>query len=217
MQITELTLCTNKLSEIKKFYLEVLELKIISESQKEISFQAGSSILKFIEDKALANPFYHFAFNIPANKLEEALSWMQDKVNLLPVGESLIADFKNWNAKSIYFLDSVGNIVEFISRFDLKTETNERFNSSQILSVSEIGIIADDVSAYAKIIRDKYSINDFSKSQNDETFSAMGDDNGLFIIVNEARNWYPTKTPSGKFPFEVKFTNNKGKDFCISN
>jgi hypothetical protein len=31
----------------------------------------------------------------------------------------------------------------------------------------------------------------------------LGDDEGLFIIVTENRNWYPTNKPSAIFPLEV--------------
>lgn len=36
----------------------------------------------------------------------------------------------------------------------------------------------------------------FEKNFNSETFAAMGDDEGLLIIVKPNRNWYPTQTPS---------------------
>jgi len=180
-------------------------------------FNAGSTRLIFIEDKNLEKPFYHFAFNIPSNKIEEALVWMQQRVKILSVGDNFIADFVHWNAKSIYFFDSAGNIVELIARFDLENAVEEKFNSSQILSVSEIGIVSDDVAAYRKKLFVEYNVNSFTKTENDDTFSAMGDDNGLFIAVITGRNWYPTNIPSKKFPFKVKFLNDEGKAFEISN
>jgi hypothetical protein len=41
-------------------------------------------------------------------------------------------------------------------------------------------------------------------------FKAIGDDEGLFIVVPENRNWYPTNKPAGIFPMNVEFEN-KGK------
>ena len=35
----------------------------------------------------------------------------------------------------------------------------------------------------------------------------LGDDEGLFIIVTDNRNWYPTSKPSGIFPLEITFEN----------
>ena len=60
-------------------------------------------------------PFYHYAINIPANKIEEAKDWLSNRVRLLWMEDYKddIADFVNWHAKSIYFYDPAGNIVVF--------------------------------------------------------------------------------------------------------
>ena len=89
--------------------------------------------LIFDEIDTTGNPFYHFAFNIPSNKFEEAFQWMQTRVDLLWLDDykSYIADFTNWNAKSFYFTDPAGNILEFISRFDLDDIAAEPFSAAQ--------------------------------------------------------------------------------------
>lgn len=217
MRITELTLYTNNLFAIKLFYGSVLGLNINSESDNRIAFQAGETILIFKEDKN-SNPFYHFALNIPSNKIEETKRWMNGKAELLPVSDNnFIADFVNWNAKSIYFYDSAGNIVEFIARFDLANDTIEKFDSSQILNVSEMGIVTNNVPALTQKLKDEYKVFDFVKSVNSDTFSAMGDGNGLFIVASENRNWYPTQLPSQKSPFEIMFINDTGEAFAVSD
>ncbi|MBX7044640.1 MAG: glyoxalase [Ignavibacteria bacterium] len=217
MQITELTLFTDNISETKNFYGNILSLKIISQSDNQVGFQAGSTKLIFKECKNTQKPFYHFAFNIPSNKLTEAIGWMAEKVNLLPTDEnSFIANFKNWNAKSIYFFDAAGNIAELISRFDLKNETGEKFNSSQILCVSEIGIVSNDLHSIKQKLINDYKVSDFVKSVNSDTFSAMGDDNGLLILAVENRNWYPTTMPSQKSPFQIKFINDLNESYVIT-
>lgn len=218
MHITELNLYASNLLSIKNFYGDILSLKIISESEEHVTFQAGTTLLTFKKSNPGENPFYHFAFNIPSNKLEEAKDWMNGKAELLPISDNnYIADFENWNAKSIYFLDPEGNIAEFIARFDLKNDSDKNFGSSQILSVSEMGIVTDNVSKLRQKFIDEYKVFDFAKSTNSETFSAMGDDNGLFVIPIENRNWYPTQMPSRKSPFEVKFINDVRETFILSD
>jgi hypothetical protein len=39
-------------------------------------------------------------------------------------------------------------------------------------------------------------------------FRAIGDDEGLFIVVPENRTWFATRKPSIIFPMEVSFVNN---------
>ena len=217
MRITELTLFVKDISAVKDFYKNILGLIVNTENDSSIEFQAGETTLILKEDKTI-NPHYHFAFNIPSNKIEEAKEWMNGKAELLPMEDNnYIADFDNWNAKSIYFYDSVGNIVEFIARFDLQNDVVQKFNSSQILCVSEMGIVTNDVTSFADKLKNKYKVFDFVKSVNSDSFSAMGNDNGLFIIAIENRNWYPTKVPSQKSPFEIKFINDNGETFIITD
>lgn len=218
MRINELTLHSNNLTAVKDFYGSVISIRINSESFNQVSFQAGATQLIFKESLTDEIPFYHFAFNIPSNKIEEAIEWMKGKAELLPLSENnYIADFVNWNAKSIYFYDSAGNIVEFIARFDLANDAIEKFDSSQILNVSEMGIVTNNVPALTQKLKDEYKVFDFVKSANSDTFSAMGDDNGLFIVASENRNWYPTQMPSQKSPFEIKFINDAGETFIITD
>jgi catechol 2,3-dioxygenase-like lactoylglutathione lyase family enzyme len=218
LSIPKLTLYTSDLSAIKEFYSSVLSLKIISESNDKIVIQIGETELTFKKFSGDKDPFYHFAFNIPSNKIEEAMEWIKGKVNLLPISDNnYIADFVNWNAKSIYFLDPAGNIVELIARFDLRSDIKEKFNSSQILNVSEIGIVTNYVPAFRQKLIEQYKVFDFVKSLNSDTFSAMGDDNGLFIVASENRNWYPTQIPSQKSPFEITFINDAGSSTHLSD
>jgi hypothetical protein len=218
LQIKELTLHTNNIAAIKDFYGSILSLDIISENPDTISFQAGNTQLNFKSNSECNNPFYHFAFNIPSNKIEEAKEWMNSKAELISISENnFTADFVNWQAKSVYFLDTVGNIVEFIARLDLNNSSHEKFSSSQILNVSEIGIVTGNVTGLRQKLISDYKVPDFVKSVNSDTFSAMGDDNGLFIVASNNRNWYPTQIPSQKFPFEVKFINDFGEEFTLTD
>jgi catechol-2,3-dioxygenase len=79
MEIKELTIFTNRLTEQKQFYSEILELDILNESKQFVLFKIGNSNLKFVKRKKLTTP-YHFAFNIPSNNEKDALEWLKTKV-----------------------------------------------------------------------------------------------------------------------------------------
>jgi hypothetical protein len=51
----------------------------------------------------------------------------------------------------------------------------------------------------------RYSLSYFDKQPALPQFRAIGNDEGLFIIVPHHRNWFPTAKPSGMFPMEIKF------------
>ena len=205
MNLLEVQLLTANLLQTKKFYHEILGMKILHADDSSIKFSAGLSTLIF-KKTASDNPFYHFAFTIPSNKFDEAHAWTKQKVPLLPITpESTIANFTNWNAKAFYFYDNNQNIIEFIARFDLDNNSDKPFEGSSIFSISEIGIVTDNAKAYSEKMIEEYGINFFSKQPPQDDFAAIGDDHGLFIMVNDKRNWYPTDKPSGKFWTAIKF------------
>lgn len=205
MNILEIQLLTTDIDQTKKFYHEILGLAILYADDSAIKLSAGHSILIF-KKTTNKNPFYHFAFNIPANKFEEAEAWVSQRVQLLPVTpDGTIADFKSWNAKAFYFYDNNQNIVEFIARFGLDNNSGKPFDGSSIFSISEIGIVTDNAKPDSEKMLKAYNLNFFSRQLPQDDFVAIGDDNGLFIVVNNKRTWYPTNKPSEKHWAAIKF------------
>ncbi len=212
MLLKEIRLQTKVPSALYTFYNDVLELPAKYTGEKNISIIAGQSQLIFESTNADLNPFYHFAFNIPSNKFEESFQWLQRRVELLWLDDykSYVADFVNWHAKSVYFLDPAGNILELIARFDLNDEEGEIFSSMQFRNISEIGLVFCNESFDKKVnnLLNNYQLQYFPKQPPLPHFRAIGDDEGLFIIVPDGRNWFSTKKASCIFPLEVSFINN---------
>ena len=207
MLLKEIKLQTKLLSSLYSFYSKVLELHVIYSGGKSISIVAGQSNLIFTEADDESDPFYHFAFNIPANQFNEACDWANAHLTLLSVKDDItIADFASWNAKAFYFYDNNQNIVEFIARFDLSNDSTKPFDGSSICSISEMGLVADNATLLCKQLMNDYNLNYFSKQAPQEDFIALGDDNGLFIIVSEKRKWYPTGQLSGQYDSTIKFS-----------
>jgi len=208
MKIEKLSLLTNDIKQTKLFYSDRLNLEIVKEESDSVSFAAGITILSF-SLTSIPNPSYHFAFNISNNKIEEAAQWCEQRqLSLLPFEGDKIIDFPNWNAKSIYFLDSNGNILEFIARFDLKNTNDSPFSEKHILNVSEIGMVVDDVLDFCNNTTEEYGIPVYEKQKRAPSFSVMGDAHGLFIVVPEKRIWFPTTILSGKFPLKIVLEQN---------
>src|SRR6185312_5455776 len=163
MQIEELTLKTTSIPKTKRFYHKTLELPIVKEGDEMISFQAGKTILTFEVTEA-EKPFYHIAFNITNNRFSDSFEWMEQKLDILPVENNIpIAIYPNWNAESFYFLDNNGSILEFIVRFDLPYHSKEPFSVNDIVEISEVGVVVDNVSAVAAQLTEKYNLPYFKK------------------------------------------------------
>lgn len=207
MKLQHIQIQTNDLSKTIAFYTQTLGFQIIENNSTSVSFQIGSSILKFIENKNF-DSIYHFAFNIPKNKLDEAIKWCDNKIDLIRIeDEKIITRFENWNANAVYFYDNNGNLLEFIARHDLDNSETKSFDIKSILNISEIGIVYEKPLELGQDLINKHQLSFFSKNANSEVFAAIGDDEGLLIIVKPNRNWYPTQTPSESNKTEIRLEN----------
>ena len=216
MQLTEIILQANNLASLKHFYKEVMDLPVSFSDEKTLWVQAGKSVLIFETNEEIKDPYYHIAFNIPSNKFEEAFEWFKSRVSFLWVYDykSYIADFTNWNARSFYFYDPAGNILEMIARFDLDNKITRDFTGASICNISELGIVFPvhhfeyEVASFMK----KYSLHFFEKQPPGPNFKVAGDDYGLFIMVPEGRDWAPgTGKKSVIFPISVSFETQHGQ------
>ena len=201
MKIKELLLYTNNFESQVDFYTRVLNLSIVEKSLGRVSFKAGESRLTFeFRDKFTA---YHIALNIPSNREIEALNWLQRKVEIIPFEGKDLIDFKNWNAKSMYFYDADRNIIEFISRKDLKLISTPKFSSNSILSISEIGIGTNNIQKVYTDINALRPIDIFDGNFN--KFCALGNHEGLFIIANmKEKTWFPSNDKIHPSEFQIR-------------
>jgi len=201
MKINELIIFTNNLDQQIDFYSTILELPIVNSTPESTSIKIGDSILT-LQYKRNAVP-YHFAFNIPSNKEKEALYWLKERVDILSFDEKEIIDFSNWNAKAIYFYDLDKNIVEFIARKSLRLNSSSKFSSNSILNISEIGLVTNEIQNTFHRLNKIQNIEVFSGDF--ERFCALGDDNGLFIMVNDnLKKWFPTGDLIQQSDFKMK-------------
>ncbi len=220
MHILKLEILSNDLDKTAAFYNQTLGLPVTAKNGTGISFSAGATELCF-KLTTSQRPVYHVAFNIPHNLLSEALAWMEKKVEIIDAEPGTkIADFINWNAKSFYFFDYNGNILEFIARHNLPNQSPAAFDTNAIECVSEIGLAADDVAATCNEIMAAYDIPVFSMQPRLPNFIAMGNDHGLLILSKVNRNWHLTQSPAQKHYTKVLVSHNgiiRKLDFYVSN
>jgi catechol 2,3-dioxygenase-like lactoylglutathione lyase family enzyme len=191
MEIKELSLLTSKLQEMKIFYAQKLQIPLILEDEQSFTLKIGNTKLTFVS--SIEDSYYHIAFNIPNGKLMDAKSWLGGRTEILTEdGEEVIHFSSPWDASALYFLDPSGNIVELIERARLNQFSDEVFNGASFLNVSEIGFPVDNPEEFKLLLKEIHLpvFRDF------EQFKALGDDQGLFIIVHKDRQWFMgNKTP----------------------
>lgn len=203
MKITTIELLTPDLLVQQNFYANILELPAkLNESGLHV--QAGATEILFTQAPSGFDGAYHFAFNIPENQYQAGKKWISARLPLLK-DKNGKEDFAsaNWNSDSLYFLDAAGNVLEFIARHHLQNAVEGEFGSQSILNVSEIGLPSENVIELADQLCTRLGISVF-KQEPSETFTPVGDDNGLFILPVKDRIWMPDSgVPAKLLPVKV--------------
>lgn len=191
MHIQNLQLATSDLAVQSEFYTCVFQFPMLHTTAEQVVFQVGSSQLTFRMQSAVVAGAYHFAFNIPEQQFAAATEWLLQHVPLIADAKGTTSFYSDdWNAHNVYFYDPAGNIVELIARHTLSSANDRPFSGQSILNISEIGIATDDVLAEADRIV-KRSGSAVYHGPASDTFTAVGDEHGLFIIVKRGRIWFP--------------------------
>jgi hypothetical protein len=182
------------LAEMKTFYQRSLGLSILEERPDRFTVAAGATRITFASaGPDGGSPFYHFAFNIPENKVLAARAWHLERTPLLPIPARLrdprfpddVVNYSHWNAHSLFFFDPAGNVVEYIARHDLHNAAPGPFTSRDILYASEIGLIVDDVPAVAETLRGVVGVEQYRGGS--DQFTALGDERGLLLVMRRGR------------------------------
>lgn len=198
-------LTMSPLEEMRQFYHTKIGFPILNQTEKDITFIAGKSTLTFVKiaEQATA-PWYHFAFNIPENKILKARVWQRQRSELLETPKRLQASnypsdvrhFRNWNAHSVFFFDPAGNLVEYIARHGLNNGQKGDFSVRDILNISEIGFIVDDQEKMAKAIHQQFGLEAYPKGT--DFWWSMGSEHGLLLCLRK-RLWAQDMSYSKQF------------------
>lgn len=209
MRIKDLILYTADVDSLYSFYHMLFGQKV-RQSSDELRIALPQSSLRFLTASPnMEAPYYHFAFNIAENKIQESLTWLMS-LDIDPIDGpdgTTIIDFRSWNAHSIYFQDPAGNIVEFIARHDLENAAQGSFHPDMIESVSEIGIPVSDVRRAYEAAHEALGVERYSGDFN--AFCPTGTPHGLLIITRLERDWFPTDKRSLPFPFQARISHRR--------
>jgi catechol 2,3-dioxygenase-like lactoylglutathione lyase family enzyme len=204
MNITYLELSAKDLKAQSDFYAHILELPVALDSST-LEVKVGKTDLRFTQAPTEFDGAYHFAFNIPENQFHASKEWISERIPLLK-DENGQDEFesKSWNSHSVYFKDAAGNVLEFIARHNLNNAIDGDFDSKHILNISEIGLPSENVIGFANELCTRLKLSVFRQEPN-ETFTPVGDDNGLLILPIKNRIWIPNSgVPAKLLPVRVK-------------
>ena len=205
MDIILVKLQTNQLNAMKFFYESILGFKVVEEAHNKFTIQTGLTAVTFSDERVSKNPFYHFAFDIPSNQFNNAKEWIKQKVQLSTENDNDEVYFESIKAKSLYFEDPAGNIVEFISRLEDSPKSILPFTIDSVIKMSEMSLVVEDTVTVADELK-KMAL--FKRDQqpvlpNSLSFIGTREHPVYLLLVSPKRRWFFSKKEAVVYPQEI--------------
>ncbi|PZF38289.1 MULTISPECIES: VOC family protein [unclassified Curtobacterium] len=202
MDIRQVQLATRSLADTARFYERLgCPVEIVDATVRIV---VGSSLLVFRELPEMTGAL-HLAMTIPTGTFDAAKAWIAGLTTVLGTDDQ--DEFEgppNWNSRSVYFEGPDQQLLELIERRDLESGTRRAGDGSgtgtgavvPLVSVSEVGVPVPDVLGAVEALR-RAGLEPYANPPG-ESFAAVGDVDGLVILVSPDRRWFPTgdRSPS---------------------
>lgn len=193
MDIRQVQLATRSLADTARFYERLgCPVEIVDATVRIV---VGSTLLVFRELPEMTGAL-HLAITIPTGTFDAAKAWIAGLTTVLGTDDQ--DEFEgppNWNSRSVYFEGPDQQLLELIERRDLPGDVGEN-TAVPLVSVSEVGVPVPDVLGAVEALR-RAGLEPYANAPG-ESFAAVGDVDGLVILVSPDRRWFPTgdRSPS---------------------
>lgn len=187
MRIDHLILPVSDLAAVAGYFRDVLQLPVDGDR-----VQVGWSTLQLVPAGELPVGGVHLAFNVPHNRFTEATAWLDARATRQrnAEGQEHFTFEGRWDSESIYFTGPDGLILELIARRRLPASAlHGAFHGSEMTCISEVGLPAVSVAATQARIEATFGLEPLSPPT--PYFAPMGDDEGLLIVADATRRWFP--------------------------
>ncbi|MBT1672409.1 VOC family protein [Curtobacterium flaccumfaciens] len=204
MDIRQVQLATRSLADTARFYERLgCPVEIVDATVRVV---VGSTLLVFRELPEMTGAL-HLAMTIPTGTFDAAKAWIAGLTTVLGTDDQ--DEFEgppNWNSRSVYFEGPDQQLLELIERRDLESGARRAGDGSgtgtgtgavvPLVSVSEVGVPVPDVLGAVEALR-RAGLEPYANPPG-ESFAAVGDVDGLVILVSPDRRWFPTgdRSPS---------------------
>ena len=187
MRILELTLPVADVPAVAAYFRDVLQLPV-----EDDRVRIGWSTLHLTAAHGAQAGGVHLAFNVPDNRFAAAQAWLRARAPLQQDGDgrTYFALESSWQSQSLYFTGPEELVLELIGRRRLPASSREGgFHGSELTCLSEVGLPSTDVPATQAAVEACFGLQPLSAPS--PQFAPMGDDEGLLILVDAARRWFP--------------------------
>lgn len=187
MRINVLQLPVSNVATVAAWFGEVMQLPVHNGA-----VQIGWTTLQLREAGDDPVGGVHLAFNVPADRFEAATRWLlaRSPLQCNAAGEAHFTFGGRWESESIYYDGPDALILELIGRRRLPASGRSgAFHGSELTCVSEVGLPTATVAALTAQADATFGLQPLSPPT--PHFAALGDDEGLLIVVDATRHWFP--------------------------
>ncbi len=187
MRIVHLTLPVSDVAQVAAYFRDTLQLPVA-----DGVVQIGWTRIQLRAAGTDPVGGVHLAFNVPANRFAAATDWLLARAPLQrnATGQAHFTFGDAWASESIYFEGPDGLILELIGRRRLPASDREGpFQGGELTCVSEVGLPTADVAQLQARAEAAFGLQPLSPPT--PHFAALGDDEGLLIVVDATRTWFP--------------------------
>ncbi|MGN8019501.1 VOC family protein [Phyllobacterium sp. 22229] len=186
MKILSARITVQDLAAAAAFYRDVLQFPV-DEHAGHAAVTIGYSRLIMEKGEAFSG-VHHLAFGIAPTKFGRIRDWLSKRATLISVGDSdVVGGPDGWHSRSLYFIGPEGIILEYIAHDEY---SGLPFVGLQPFSIAEVGFAVDNVKATIDALAADFGLPAFPPQT--KAFAPAGDTDGLLILVDRNRLWFPT-------------------------
>jgi catechol 2,3-dioxygenase-like lactoylglutathione lyase family enzyme len=222
VRIHELTLATSHVAGQAAFWTDVLGLPVRRSGDRAVEVPLRESVIRFEHAPDDLDPRYHFAINVASNAIDDAVSWITARHELLafhgdpdvPDGATIV--YTDRGASAVYFLDAGGNVVELIANPHLHNRPDDEFGPRSLLEIAEIGVATADTAATVRAIREALGAGVLWGGREGSLLTAIGDDHGVVIVTPTGRGWIPIGLPATPLPTTIVASGPRPRELTLA-
>lgn len=187
MRINVVELPVSNVAAVAAWFGEVMQLPVRGDA-----VQIGWTMLKLRDAGTDPVGGVHLAFNVPADRFKAATRWLlaRSPLQCNAAGEAHFTFGGRWDSESIYYDGPDALILELIARRRLPASGRTgQFHGSELTCISEVGLPVADVAALHARADTAFGLQPLSPPT--PHFAALGGDEGLLIVVDATRCWFP--------------------------